>query len=205
MRLRLLTIWFMAVAPGLVFAAGADISSAASERPLYEIAMKENPDFPDGKVGMVQNTVDSVGDRYQFKDTGIMQPVGVSVFTKNPTDSARVRVVKTDWSKPERDVVTSNGRADFKFRTYDGFRLWITADSPMPYQLVVWIGDEIKLSLPPITTPMSVYKQRHPEVAESVAGNAIGTNASPSTWLAGLLGFGIAIAVAAFFMRRKSS
>lgn len=125
---------------------------------MFPLELTPKDEFPNGNATYLQATADAEGIRYQLEGTELDQPILVSVLTRDAADNVRVRIVKDDWSKPERDAVTAgNDRLDFGFRTFDGFKLWITADKPTEYQLIVWAGDPVEAEIPPIAVPASQF------------------------------------------------
>lgn len=146
----------------LGFAASFDAHAQdeSEERVIYRIEPAADERIPEGKSSFLQGETDAEGTRFLVEGTGILQPIAVGVYTKNPDSKLRVRVVKDSFDKPERDAATDGeGRAEFKFRTFDSFKLWITADEPTEYQLVVWIGDEIALPIPSVAVPASEFRE----------------------------------------------
>jgi hypothetical protein len=101
-------------------------------------------------------------------------------------------------------VTDENGRIDLHFRTYDGFKLWVSADQPTDYQLVVWVGKEEVLQPAPAVVPASQYVA--PDGSKSLT-NVAGVNSGQIPWLK--IGLGILVLIliagAVLFMRRKST
>lgn len=139
----------------------------------YEIELQDDARMPGGRAAFLEGEADADGTRFFVPGTELMQPISVGAYTRTPSESLRLEVLKDDWSKPIRDVVTENGRADVHFRTYDGFRLRVSADQPTDYQLVVWVGNEQTPRLPPVTVPASAYVE--PAAAPTAAGAAAGS------------------------------
>ncbi len=172
---------------------------------VYDIELKPDTRMDGGVSAFLQGGTDETGTRFQVKESQLMQPVSVGVYTRTPNEHLRLRVVKDDWSKPVRDVTTENGRVDLNFRTYDGFKLWVTADTPTEYQLVVWMGEEQVPQLPAVAVPASEY--REPATAAAAASSPAAGHSFSTLELAliGMLAL-LFIGGGAFFLgRRKSS
>jgi len=179
-------------------------------RNLMQIEVKPDKRIPVGKSAFIKSEADKTGDRYLVEGLGLAQPVYVGVFTQNAGENVRVRIVKDEWDNPEREGNTSDtGNATFKFRTFDSFKIWVTAEQETPYQLMVWIGDEIKADIPSIAVPASEYKEpeeaaTHQKNTDEKRNNSDGV--SFSYLELGLIGvivllvFGFAI----FLLRKKN-
>jgi len=129
-----------------------------AEPQFVQLDLKPDERMPPGKAAFMQGEADQLGHRFLVEGTELSQPISVSVLTQYPEDKVRVRVVKDDWDAPERDEETgANKRVEFTFRTFEGFKLWITAEKPTEYQLVVWIGDPVEAPLPSIAVPASKF------------------------------------------------
>lgn len=130
---------------------------AATDAP-YDITVEPDSHMANGRSAFLQGEADAQGQRFRLEGLDLDSPVSVSVFTQHRGEQVRVRLVKDNWDAPERDEQTDDRqRVDFKFRTFDSFRIWITAETPTPYQLVVWVGDKVALPLPSIAIPASQY------------------------------------------------
>jgi len=163
--------WYLTVAFSTMFAAalGAQAQDTGDEPAapeVYTLELAATDDFPNGETSYLQSTADSAGQRYALGGTELDQPILVSVLTRDASDNVRVRIVKDDWDAPDRDQTTSGAkRLDMGFRTFDGFRVWVTADTPTEYQLIVWVGAPMASEPPPIAEPASTFVegQRSPD------------------------------------------
>lgn len=178
------------------------------ERSLMQIEVKADDRIPEGKSAFIQGQADNLGDKYLVEGIEATQPIHVGVFTQDTKDNVRVRIIKDDWEKAEQEKSTNGtSKAEFKFRTFDNFKIWVTADEETPYQLMVWIGDELEVSQPSIAVPASEY------VEPKDNGTSNKNNANPSggvsfsylelgligVVLLLLIGFGI------IFLRKKTN
>ncbi len=174
----------------------------AGDRPVTKLELAADARFSDGKVALMQGVADAIGYRFVLPDTDLMQPIAVDVYTRGaPAGAVRLRVGKGDWANPARDGTTdASGRVGFRFRTYDGVKFWITADTPTPYQIIVWEGAPIDLQPPPLAVPMRVFVQRHPEAAPSGFASISGSRIAIGGGIVLLLAF-----VAVMLFKRSKS
>ncbi len=155
--------WYSSVMLSTILATAFCVQAraAAAEPPapeVYPLELSATDDLPNGEATSLQSTADSVGQRYALGGTELDQPILVSVLTQDPSDNVRVRIVKDDWNAPDRDQATTGAkRLDFAFHTFDGFRVWVTADKPTDYQLIVWVGAPMASEPPPIAEPASTF------------------------------------------------
>jgi len=150
----LLVLW---LAAGLHVAVAQDESA---ENTIYPIEVQADERVATGRAAFLQGNADAKGQRFLLGGLDLDDPIAVSVFTQNPGEQVRVRLVKDHWDAPERDEMTNDEqRVDFTFRTFDEFKIWVTADQPTPYQLVVWVGDKLALPVPSIAIPASTYAE----------------------------------------------
>ncbi len=167
---------------------------APSDAPIvYEMQLSPKPDFPNGEAVYLQGEADAAGQRYSLGGTELNQPILVSVLTQDPTDDVRVRIVKDDWDAPDRDASTAGAkRLDFGFRTFDGFKLLVTADQPTDYQLIVWVGAPMQIPAPALAEPASTF------VESPSAGGAASASGVSFSYLELILIGVLALAVLGF-------
>ena len=173
------------------------------DRPVTKLALAADPRFSEGKVALMQGVADADGYRFELPDTDLMQPITVDVYTKDaPAGAVRLRVGKGDWEHPARDGVTdASGHVGFRFRTYDGVKFWVSAETTTPYQIAVWSGTPLVPQPPPITAPMTAYVERHPKAAPSAfASLGSGMRYAIGGAMALLL-----LVIAVFALRRRKS
>lgn len=177
---------------------------------LYGVELEPTTDFPDGKAKYLEAHATAVGQQYKVDGTDLDQPILVSVLTRDPSDVVRVRLTKVSFDEPDRDEMTTGAtRLDFRFRTFDGFKIWVTADDPADYQLIVWVGDPIAEALPAVAVPASKYAEP--------AGAPVGPLAAPGSPAAGGVTFSklelalggamllMVLGILVFLIRRKPS
>ena len=177
----------------------------AEERSLMQIEVKPDERIAKGKSAFIHGETDAIGDKFLVEGIDVMQPVYVGVYTKNADDKIRVRIVKDNWDKAEREENTDGtGKAEFTFRTYDGFKIGIDAKEDTEYQIVVWVGDEISDDLPAIAVPASDYVEREDKTNPDV--NSKSDEVSFSYLELGLIGLVFLLLVGsgvAFMLLRK--
>jgi len=184
-----------AAAPSIAQAGDGD-----QVRTVYDIELKEDARIATGKSAFLKGTATPYGHQFQVEGTALDQPISVGLYAVDPARPLRIRVVKDSFGEPVREVQTdAQGRAELYFRTYDGFKLWVSAAEPSDYQLVVWLGEELVAPPPPAAIPASEY------AADPANAGAAGTRRP--LWKYGL-GAALLLALVAsavFFLRRNRS
>lgn len=140
---------------GLLLAGAAH---AVAEREIFPIELQEDSRLEGGKSAFLQGQTNAYGQQFSVAGTQLQQPIAVGVYTADPSRPLKLRVTKGSFDEPIRELETdAQGRIDLKFRTYDGFKLWVSAEQPSDYQLVVWVGNEIALHPPAAVIPETEY------------------------------------------------
>ncbi len=170
---------FAALLALLACSAVLHAGDAPGDSPATTLTLAEDPLIPQGKGVLMKGVADATGDRYELPDTDLLQPIAVFVYTRGaPAGAVRLRVGKGDWSKPSRDGTTdASGRVVFRFRTYDGVKILVSADTPTPYQLFVWSDKALDFQPPPFSTPMSAYVVGHPDAPKTASAASVSTSA----------------------------
>jgi len=149
----------------------------ADKRNIMLIEVKPDERTPHGKSAFIHGETDAIGDKFLVEGLDVMQPVYVGVYTKNPEDKIHVRLAKDDLDKVEQEGNTAGtGKAEFKFRTYESFKIGIDAEKDTEYQIMVWVGDEMPLEQPPVAVPASEYVE--PENKTGAGGKSGGVSFS---------------------------
>ncbi|MEO8160736.1 MAG: hypothetical protein ABI588_04895 [Arenimonas sp.] len=188
-----------------VLLVGAAQAQDAPERTIFDIQLKEDARLAGGKSAFLEGQTNPYGQQFQVLGTQLQQPIAVGLYTPDPSRPLKLRITKGSFDEPLRELETgADGRIDLKFRTYDGFKLWVTATEPSDYQLVVWVGNEMAVHPPRVVIPASEY-----------AAAAAGSTAGMGGLLAGRsrleIGMGIALLLVVvvlgfvFLSRRKNS
>lgn len=178
------------------------------EHVIFDIELQQDARLQGGKSAFLEGQTNPFGQQFQVAGTELQQPIAVGLYTRDPNHPLRLRIAKGSLDEPVREVETdANGRIDLKFRTYDGFKLWVTADEPSDYQLVVWVGNELPVQPPRAVIPASKYEaaiasgESGPGAAATLRSGAFGLSR-----LEMFLGVGLVLVLVMagfFFMSRR--
>lgn len=174
-------------------------------RTIYDIELQPDARIHGGKSAFLQGTATPYGHQFQVQGTELDQPIAVGLYTRDPSHPLKLRVVKDSFKEPVREAQTdADGRIDLHFRTYDGFKLWVAAEQPTDYQLVVWVGDEMPSAAPPppAVVPASEYVEPPASAKAPVAGVGGGWSKREMA-MAAVLGLVLLIGAGMLFLRRK--
>lgn len=142
---------------GLCILPWATIGSATE---LYRLEPKTQEGLEYGKAVIVRSESTPEGHFYYIENLNMLIPVSVTLVAKNPTDDIRLALTKLGWAKPEREGSTGkDGFVNFRFRTQGEFKIAVSAEGEAkPYQLVAWVGDEVKPEFAPVVVKQSEYR-----------------------------------------------
>lgn len=169
-------------------------------RTVYDIELKQDPRIATGRSAFLKGTATPYGHQFQVEGTALDEPISVGLYAADPSRPLRMRVVKDSFGEPVREVQTdADGRAEVNFRTYDGFKLWVSAPEPTDYQLVVWVGDEIVETPPAAAIPASEY------AADPANAGAAGMHRPLWKYAAGAILLLVLAAAVVFVLRRRKS
>lgn len=174
-------------------------------RTIYDIELQPDARIHGGKSAFLQGTATPYGHQFQVQGTELDQPIAVGLYTRDPSHPLKLRVVKDSFKEPVREEQTdADGRIDLRFRTYDRFKLWVAAEQPTDYQLVVWVGDEMPSAAPPppAVVPASEYVEPPASAKAPVAGMDGGWSKREIA-MAAVLGLVLLIGGGMLFLRRK--
>ena len=165
----------------------------------YPLPLRDMAGVDNGKVGVVRGKTGSKGHRFIVDKLWMTNPVSVTLMAQADGDEVKLDLIKFPWDKPVRSATTERGTryVNEKFRTQGEFLLHVT--SPVentPYQLVVWVGNEVVPEMPAVVVDRATYE----------ANLAAGKHASSKTWFvaAALGGLLVLAAIAILYRRRKS-
>lgn len=131
---------------------------------VYKVVPKAVTAIKNGKVICYEGVADSAGQHFFLETMSIVQPIAVTLVAMKPGGDVSLQLLKDRWDTPHRTGSTkSTGRTMFQVRTQGEMKILVTAPTPTPFALSVWVGDDIK---PPMRTPfvsMDAYRKRHPE------------------------------------------
>lgn len=151
----------------------------------FRIEPKANPAAGPGKMAAYQGTVGSQGEKFILENLSILQPVEITLISKDTESDLTLQLCKFDWKKPERSGSTKGtGNQTLKIRTQGDLKIFVSSpQGEKPYQLAVWVGDEMKPNMKAAFVPKGEYKK----LKGGSAGTAGGFG-SPVLWIiAGLL------------------
>ncbi len=164
----------------------------------FRIVPKEVPDVPGGRIAVLQGNVDKKGDKFIVENLSILQPVEVTLLSKDPDADLTLQLCKLDWKKPERSGSTKGtGIQTFRIRTEGDLKIFVASSrGEVPGQLVVWVGDRIQPEMKPAFIPKEQYKGTKGGSPGAAAGLG-----SPVLWIIALLLAAI-LAVLIIFLKR---
>jgi hypothetical protein len=117
------------------------------------IPWKDAEPFKGGKLAYVEGTSVDGGDvTFGLERLSVTQPVSVSVLAKQPAGRLRLTAVKWDKQAPGKQVETDRrGAASLSFRVQGDARLVVRGlGAKTAFQLMVWVGPDLK---PPLPSP----------------------------------------------------
>lgn len=167
----------------------------------FKIVPKQDPRVPNGKVMALQGTVGQGGEKFIIEGLGILQPVEVTLISKDPNADLTLQLCKFDWKKPERSGSTKGtGIQTFKIRTEGDLKIFVAAaQGENPYQLAVWVGDEVRPGIRPAFIPKDEYKKLKGGMG---TGSGFG---SPVLWIIAFLLAAILVVLIVFLKRGRKS
>ena len=132
---------------------------------------------------------------YFVQGASIYSPVYVGVTSLDPSNKIDVRLHKMNWKNANRSGSTDDkGQWSEKFKTENDFGIMVIPQSkPAKYTLLVWVGDEAKIELPPV-----LDKDK-----DAASGGGKGGGMSQSTILYIVIG-ALAVIVAFLFFKLKN-
>jgi hypothetical protein len=146
----------------------------AEDIPAYGLQMQTDPKFP-GKHRIIEGHAGVQPDRFFLEGLGVLTPVAVTIIAKNPGDEITVSLGQDRWDETIQKITTTKAAPEVtkKLRTQGDLKISVTAASEdKQYWLIVWVGDEVKPDLAPVTVPMTKYKREHPDGGKAPVGGA---------------------------------
>ncbi|MDH5824111.1 hypothetical protein QFW77_14105 [Luteimonas sp. RD2P54] len=114
-----------------------------------------------GRVEVVRGEAVPEGHRFFLDGLNVLTPVSVTLMGADAAAPVELLLTKYAWDQPVRRGRTGDdgeGLLNFRFRTEGEFQATVRADSAgAPYQLVVWVGEEVEPQLRPVVVPASEY------------------------------------------------
>lgn len=168
----------------------------------YRIVPKKDPDIPNGRVMALQGTVGPQGQKFIIEDLSILQPVEITLLSKEDETDLVLELCKFDWKKPERSGSTKGtGARTFRIRTQGDLKIFVASTGgEKTYQLAVWVGDEVQPNIQPAFIPKGEFKKT--KGGSSSFGTTPG---SPILWVIALLLAAILVALIILLKRGKKA
>ena len=190
--MRRVIVWVVALA----CISGVASAEEKKEPPAYPLKFSTGHGLPNGKVSTWQGMAKPTpGDRFFTENILVLQPITVTVVAKNKGDKIHVALAKLKWDEKHMEGTTgADGKVILKTRTQGDLRVVVTnpeGGEPKPYYLMVWIGDELKPTLKPVTTSMKNHKAAGGAVPGVPGAKAGGGSSKVPIIIAVVLGFGI--------------
>ena len=140
-----------------------DTAVHPTELKLYKFDPKNQP----GGKGLLNSTqvVQKNDTAYYFcKGLSIYSPAIVMVSAKDKNAPLQVSLHKWNWKEKSIEGSTdAKGIWSEKFKTENDFGIMVvTAKKPAVYNLYVWVGDEVKVSVPSDFVSMTEYEKKQP-------------------------------------------
>lgn len=135
---------------------------------------------------------------YFVQGASIYSPVYVGVTSLDPANKVDVRLCKMNWKNLDRSGTTDEkGQWSAKFKTENDFGIMVIPQSkPAKYTLLVWVGNEAKLELPPVLGA---------DVKKEDAKKEDGKGGGGTNMILYIIIGVLAVAVAYLFIKRKKS
>ncbi len=120
------------------------------DAPIDELALQPDPDLG-GRSGIFTGTTDETGQRYYVMKIDVMSPVSINVLADDPAKPVDVSLHRTVWDRPDEQSRTdAQGNYAFTGRIDDFVGIWLKAEEPSDYHLLVWVGDPVPVEVPPV-------------------------------------------------------
>lgn len=128
----------------------ADLLEASeTDAPMQKLELAPDPELG-GQSVLVTGTADPIGQRYQVTKVDVMSPIVVKVLADDIAKPIQVSLHRVIWQAEDATGTTGpEGVFDFTGRIDDEFGIWLRADEPSAYHLLVWIGDPVPVEVPP--------------------------------------------------------
>jgi len=165
----------------------------------FRLVPKTDAAFPSGKFVAVQGNAGSGGEKFLLENLSLLQPVEVTLLSNAPENDLNLQLSKFDWKKAERSGSTKgSGSRTFQIRAEGDLKILVSSpQGEKPYQLAVWVGDEIKPPMPPAFVGKENFKK-----VGAAGGFDLG---NPVLWVIALLLAAILLVLLVFMFRGKKS
>ncbi|MHB8110061.1 MAG: hypothetical protein ACYDHW_08520 [Syntrophorhabdaceae bacterium] len=179
----------------ILFLVFLPVFSCAEE---FRIVPQADPAGSSGKVAAYQGEVGQQGEKFILENLSISQPVEITLLSKDPETDLNLQLCKFDWKKPERSGSTKGtGSQTFKIRTQGDLKIFVASpQGEKPYQLAIWVGEDVKPNMKPVFIPKDQYRK-----TKGGSGGIGGMFASPVLWIIAAL-LGAILVVLIMFLKR---
>ncbi len=146
---------FLVLTLALIFARAVPAPAQPLELQPGEAPVEELKLAPDAELGgrsvLVRGTADETGMRYYAVKLDVMSPTVIRVFADDPALPVRVSLHRHLWDKSDAEGGTdAEGNYEFTGRLDDMIGIWLTAEEPADFHLLLWTGDPVPVEVPPI-------------------------------------------------------
>lgn len=152
---RLLAVVLLVSLPALAQGKGPATPEDV-DKDVASIPWKKGEAFKGGRLLYVDGSSDGVKPvRYGLEGVGITQPISVSILTRPAVAKVKLTAVKWGSASPGTQVETdARGAASLSFRVQGDAQL-IVQGPKATFQVMVWVGPELK---PPLKPPFTAAK-----------------------------------------------
>ena len=171
-------------------------NGASAQDQVFRLEPRKVSDIPEGKAVLINGKAGPKAHRFLLDGLTVYTPVVVTLRPVRKGDDVRLKIGKVSWEESLRSGSTRDGQVSFKFRTEGEFLISVdAAKADLPYKLLVWVGDEVKVAPPPAVVPKSQLEK------EQKAGLPGG----PVLWVIAAALIGIFVLLLVVVLRRKKS
>lgn len=128
---------------------------------MFRIEPTRIAGIDNGKGSVIRGTTGSEGHHFFLENLNMAVPVSVTLMSGNPGDVVQLDITKRPWEPALRTAKTGDEAryVNERLRTQGEFQIAVTAPEPdTMYQLVVWVGDELKPELRDVVVAKSEYE-----------------------------------------------
>ncbi len=145
-----LLIAMLALVGSIRHAAAQPLEVDEIKAPVEELALEPDTDLG-GRLAVVQGSADAEGRRYFAVKIHVMSPTVIAVFADDPAKPIQVSLHRSVWNRPDASGTTdAEGNYEFTGRLESTVGIWLKAEQPSDYHLMVWVGDPVPVEVPPI-------------------------------------------------------
>lgn len=173
----------------LILAAFVAVPAAAQmeDQNALHLTPQPEPELAEGKYAFAEGVAGEQPHRFYLTNLSVLQPVTVTLISRNPADSLDLALSKYRYDEPDRTATTdTEGVVYERLRTEGELKIEVKADGdPKPYLLSVWVGEAVQPDLPSVLVPASEYE------GAGVGGGGFQLGGSLVLWVIAILLLGI--------------